>query len=136
MQKASSKSQNSIIGDHAAIAAGAMLGVSGRWLISISFNTHAAFPFATLIINLIGCFVIGAVQTGLRVYPAQRLKLILVVGILSGFTTFSTFSIETVRLLQAQQVFTALVYQGLTIGAGLGAVVIGSAMMHRLVRRR
>jgi CrcB protein len=136
MQEISAQNWQARMADHLAIATGAMLGVSLRWFIGTALNTSISFPFGTLIVNLIGCFLIGAAQTALREYLVQRVRLILVVGLLGGFTTFSTLCIETIQLLMARRIIAALMYQGLTISAGLGAVVIGSAIMHCVIRRR
>ena len=114
---------------HLIIAAGAILGVLARFLIGEWSKTHLAldFPLGTLIINLAGCLLIGIVQTLFFELRAMRrqLQLFLAVGLLGGFTTFSTFSVETVRLLQAGRVTTALAYQALSLVGGLAAVVIG-----------
>jgi CrcB protein len=135
MQEFLSKGWKASVADHIAIAIGAMLGSSLRWLISTSLNSGTHFPFGTLTVNLVGCLLVGATQTMLLHNPARRVRLILVVGLLGGFTTFSTLSIETIQLLVAQRVSAALVYQGLTVSVGVGAVVLGSMLMHIAMQR-
>jgi CrcB protein len=98
---------------------------------------HAgSFPLGTLIINLAGCFLIGIAQTFfLELISARReLQLLLVVGLLGGFTTFSTFSVETVRLVKAGQFIAALGYQGLSLGGGIAGVLLGIIVAHVLHR--
>lgn len=70
------------------------------------------FGYATFAVNVIGCFVIGALieYAGLRGNISAEWRLFLATGILGGFTTFSAFSVEVVRLAQTGQTMTALVY--------------------------
>lgn len=135
-QATSTQKRTTIIADHIAIAVGAMFGVTFRWFIGTTLNTGISFPFGTLSVNLVGCLLIGAAQTALREDPARRVRLLLVVGLLGSFTTFSTLCIETIQLLMTHGVIAALVYQGLTISIGLGAVVLGSAITQRVIRWR
>lgn len=82
------------------VAAGGMLGSLLRYLL-FRVTPYAGFPLATLVVNVLGCFITGL----LYVYLAQRaadngLRLFLLTGVLGGFTTFSAFSLETLNLLQ------------------------------------
>lgn len=122
------------------IAAGAILGVLARFGIGEWSKTHLAldFPIGTLIINLVGCLLIGVVQTLCFELRAMRreTQLFLAVGLLGGFTTFSTLSVETVRLLQAGRVTMALAYQALSLVGGLAAVGVGVGATLALSRWR
>ena len=125
------------------VSAGAIVGVIARFLLSDWVKRHHAgsFPLGTLIINLAGCFLIGIAQTFfLDLISARReLQLLLVVGLLGGFTTFSTFSVETVRLVKAGQLIAVLGYQGLSLGGGIAGVLLGivaAHVLHRMVLRR
>ena len=127
------------------VSAGAIVGVIARFLLSDWVKRHHAgsFPLGTLIINLAGCFLIGIAQTVfLELVSARReIQLLLVVGLLGGFTTFSTFSVETVRLVKSDQLIAALSYQGLSLGGGIASVLLGimaAHVIHRVVlgRRR
>ena len=125
--------------DELAICIGAIIGVSARYLIGtvVQGTGASALPLGTLLINLVGCLLIGIVQTlGLELIAVRReLQLGMSVGVLGGFTTFSTFSLETVQLLAAGRDMQALAYQLLSLGGGLLAVVCGS-MIARLVYRQ
>lgn len=123
---------------HLIIAAGAILGVLARFGIGEWSKTYLALsvPLGTLIINLVGCLLIGSVQTIFLELRLMRreIQLFLAVGLLGGFTTFSTFSIETVRLLQAGRVTAAIAYQALSLVGGMAAVVVGVGATHLLTR--
>jgi CrcB protein len=87
----------------------------------------AAFPWGTLVVNVLGCFALGAlagyeVRVG-AMPPALRMGL--VVGFLGGFTTFSSFGLETVRLLHGGEAVRALVYVALSNVVGIGALALG-----------
>ena len=97
------------------VGIGGFAGSILRYLISILFARYILipFPFATLAVNLLGCFAIGLVlgltERGGMLEPEMRA--LILVGILGGFTTFSAFSYETIRLLQEG----AFAYAGVNI---------------------
>ena len=78
---------------------------------AVGRGVPTAFPFGTLAVNVIGCFAIGYLATALSATLPVReeLRLALLVGVLGGFTTFSTFGWETLRLLQTGSWALALV---------------------------
>jgi len=85
------------------VAVGGAVGSLARYGVGLAAARvlGLAFPWGTLIVNVIGGFAMG--WLGARVGPAQEnLRLLLGVGALGGFTTFSAFSLETVRLMQHQ----------------------------------
>src|SRR3546814_7909536 len=84
-----------------AVAAGAALGACARWLLSLSLNT-SAWPWGTLVVNLVGGYLIGVALAVLLAHPEwpQWIRLAAVTGFLGGLTTFSTFSAETVGMLE------------------------------------
>jgi CrcB protein len=99
-----------------AVAAGGALGSMARfWLTgAVAALTGPRFPYGTLLINILGSFVIGVVA-GLTLTPERMgmhpdLRIFLMVGICGGFTTFSAFSLQTLELLQAGAVVPALLY--------------------------
>lgn len=85
------------------IALGSVLGAWLRWGISLKFNSvFAHIPFGTFIVNLVGAFIIGlAVSLFSNSSITPNYKLFLVTGFCGALTTFSTFSVEVVELLQA-----------------------------------
>ena len=88
-----------------AIAAGAALGAWARWGLSLWLNpAHHAVPMGTLAANLVGGYLIGLAVAAFAQAPqlAPEWRLFVITGMLGGLTTFSTFSAETVDLLQKQ----------------------------------
>ncbi|RDY66307.1 fluoride efflux transporter CrcB [Lysobacter soli] len=88
-----------------AIAAGAALGAWARWGLSLWLNpAHHAVPLGTLASNLIGGYLIGLAVAAFAQMPqlSPEWRLFVITGFLGGLTTFSTFSAETVDLLQKQ----------------------------------
>jgi CrcB protein len=85
------------------VGIGGFLGAASRYTIGslISERTGSGFPFATLAINITGCFAIGLFMAttpgGLNAHPHARL--FIAIGFLGGYTTFSTFGYETLKLV-------------------------------------
>jgi len=99
-----------------AVAAGGALGSLARfWMTAaVTALTGPRFPFATLLINILGSFVIGGVA-GLTLTPARMgmhpdMRIFLMVGVCGGFTTFSAFSLQLLELLQTGDAIPALLY--------------------------
>ncbi len=86
------------------IAAGGAFGAVGRYLVMIQVGhwLGTQFPFATLAVNIIGGFLLGSLieLTALVWSPGQELRAFLVVGMMGGFTTFSTFSMDMFYLME------------------------------------
>ncbi len=95
------------------VSSGAAVGGVLRYWMSDFVHKFlpATFPFGTLIVNVLGCFILGVIMYGLneRAVISQELKLFLTVGFCGGFTTFSTFSLETVNLMKNSEYTFALV---------------------------
>jgi len=116
------------------VGAGGFIGAILRYLISgyvQSLAQSIAFPYGTLAVNMIGCFLIGIfsylVESQAGIPP--EIRLLVLVGLLGSFTTYSTFSAETMNLLQDQRVFSALLNIGTHIILGLSAVLLGRFTM-------
>lgn len=77
------------------------------------------FPAGTLAVNLIGCFAIGYLATVLSTGVREEYRVGVLVGVLGGFTTFSSFAWETQGLWAAGRVVAAGVYVAVSVGAGL-----------------
>ncbi len=113
------------------VGLGGALGAVMRYLIGlIPFNPDNGFPIKTFIINVVGAFVIGIVAA-LAAKNAMNPKLVLFlkVGICGGFTTFSSFALETDQLLMKGQSFTAVLYVLLSIFAGVLAVFLADKII-------
>ena len=85
------------------------------------------FPYGTGLVNIIGCFVIGLLMVGLeeRFLATPALRLFLTVGILGGFTTFSSFSFETMALFRDGEAALALVNVAVSVLVCLSATWTG-----------
>ncbi len=111
------------------IAAGGALGALCRYLLGniIARNIGSVLPWGTFVINIAGCFFMGALMT--LIVERQLLpvawRLFLCVGFLGGFTTFSSFGYEGVTLLLQGKLATALGYIGASSFLGLVAVGAG-----------
>jgi CrcB protein len=114
-----------------AVALGGALGSLARfWLAAaIAVLTGPRFPWGTLLINVLGSFVIGLVAA-VTLLPARvamhpDVRVFLMVGICGGFTTFSAFSLQTLELLQSGAVGAALGYMTGSLLLCVGAVWVG-----------
>jgi CrcB protein len=115
-----------------AIAVGGAVGALLRYWVST--GTHAVlgrgFPYGTLTVNVLGSLLMGFLYVWLldRVVTGPVLRAFLLIGLLGGFTTFSTFSIESLNLIEAGQTLKALVNVLLSVtvcitAAGLGVLI-------------
>jgi len=93
----------------------------------ITERVGGTFPLATLTINVTGCLLIGLLSTviGARWGDDQNLRAALLVGLLGGYTTFSTFGFETVTLLREQLPLQAAAYVSASVFLGVLAVWLG-----------
>jgi len=111
-----------------AIAAGGSLGALLRYFVS-SYPYRflkPEFPLGTFIANIVGCFIIGFIfQLSTVKILSPNLRLFIMVGLLGSFTTFSTFSLETVNLLKSGQTLFAGINIFTSIAVGLIAVLFG-----------
>lgn len=122
-----------ILSDILLVGVGGFLGSIARYLVHLLVKSYAAstFPLSTLLVNIFGCFAIG-VLAGFaeKIQPApSRTLLFLGVGVLGGFTTFSSFGLETMNLLRGENFGFALLNIFASVGCGLGAVWVGRAII-------
>ena len=107
-----------------AVAIGGVLGCLLRWVLAIALNRYfPTVPPGTLAANLIGCYIIGVAVAFFATYPGlpPEWKLFFTTGFCGGLTTFSTFSLEIVTLLQTGRMVWAL--------SGVAIHLVGSLLM-------
>lgn len=107
---------------------------AGRWMTALlGPNIVGAFPFATLAVNAVGSIAMGVLAGVLaRGGGGEPARLLLGVGLLGGFTTFSAFSLEMVLLIERGQLLFALLYLILSVGLGISGLMIGLNAMRML----
>jgi CrcB protein len=123
----------------AAVAAGGAVGAAARYLIGQTWPTPAgAFPVSTLAINVLGCALIGILMVLITVVWSRKrlLRPFLGTGVLGGFTTFSTYTVDIQRLLAGAHAGTALLYLAITPIGALLAVWATATATRRLVNWR
>lgn len=117
-----------------AVALGGAVGSVLRYLIGlIPVKEQFLFPIKTFAINVIGCFIIGLV-TALTLKSNNlnpKLILFLKVGICGGFTTFSTFALESSNLLKNGHASIAALYMFLNIAVGIGFVLLAELIIKK-----
>ncbi|MFT5391733.1 MAG: CrcB protein [Gammaproteobacteria bacterium] len=123
-----------------AIACGGAVGALLRFFLAGAVNNWAgpSFPFGTLSVNIIGSMLMGFafVIFGERVQVSPEVRLGIMVGVLGAFTTFSTFSIETLGLLQTGAVLKGLINAGASVLLCVAACWGGVALAHLFVSSR
>ena len=121
------------------VGIGGFIGALLRYLVSgyIQNLSHRIdFPYGTLAVNITGCFLIGALSqlVELQWDITAEIRLLLLVGLLGSFTTYSTFGNETLTLIQDQRLFLALMNIGTHLFLGLLAVLLGQFAVTTLWR--
>ena len=119
-----------------AVAIGGALGALSRYIVDryIEAREFGVFPWATFTINVSGCFLVGLVIAALvdsHEAPAW-LRVGLVMGVLGGYTTFSTFSQETFDLLDEGRIATGMTYAVGSVTLGVLGVLFGSRLRRML----
>lgn len=112
------------------VGLGGALGSMLRFVSSLLITTRI-FPYATLVVNITGSFIIGIIfALSIKEVPlTANWKLFLATGICGGFTTFSAFSLENMGMLQSGKAGMALLYSGLSIVLGIAATFLGYQLM-------
>ncbi|MDG4834770.1 fluoride efflux transporter CrcB [Solwaraspora sp. WMMD1047] len=119
----------------AVIAAGGALGSAARYGLTVAWPTPTGgLPWATLVTNLIGCLLLGALLRIITRHsaPHHLIRPFAGTGLLGGFTTFSTYAVETRALLGAGQPGLAAGYVVGTLVGALGAVLLGHWLVNRV----
>lgn len=120
----------------AVLSVGGALGVNARYWLGVWISRWASpqFPWATFTINVSGSFAIGFVTMAMtRWLPYANVRLLVVVGFLGGYTTFSTFAYDSLALWERGEVRLALANMAGSVLAGFVAVALGVAVARGLV---
>lgn len=117
-----------------AVGLGGFVGAVLRYLLGlIPIARMSSFPFITLLINLVGSFAIGVIsQLACDKGIDDKLTLFLKVGVCGGFTTFSTFALESGNLFQSGKSVSAVVYIVLSVGLCVAGALLGKLVVKRL----
>ncbi|MFZ9034742.1 MAG: fluoride efflux transporter CrcB [Francisellaceae bacterium] len=118
---------------------GGGLGATGRFGFSTLINKclGTSFPYGILMVNILGCFMIGVLAAFFQRASmvehllAPHLRSFLITGFLGGFTTFSSFSLDALILIQKGQWLKALTYIILSVAISMCAVFAGFLLIHR-----
>lgn len=119
------------------VALAGVIGAVCRYLIGMLIPSHG-FPLATLVLNLTGCFLLAIVMRYLARLPRVSSNMVTVIGtgFVGSYTTFSTFSLESIQLIEHQMYITALLYIGASLIGGLLFTWLGFVCSERLLARK
>lgn len=113
----------------AAVIVGGILGAEARYGLSAAVpHAAAGFPWSTVYINIIGCFCLGILMSLLNQLssPHRLVRPFVGIGIIGGFTTFSTFTVDTQRLIEHHRPGIAGLYVLCTLGTAAAAVAVAT----------
>jgi len=121
------------------VALGGAMGSVSRYLLGTwvqSASRSIDFPYGTLTVNLLGCFVIGFLSQLAEARGAftPESRALIFVGILGGFTTFSSFGNDTINLVRDGETFNALANVGTNVILGLALVWLGRTVAYWIWR--
>jgi CrcB protein len=119
------------------VGAGGACGAVARYLVySLTFHTlGTGFPYATLIVNILGSLVMGVLTEfmALAWTVSLELRLFMVVGVLGAFTTFSTFSLDVATLYERGQMLSAFFYVIASLVLSVGSFFAGLALVRHFL---
>jgi len=116
------------------VGVGGFLGAISRFVIS-SFVTKIAntsFPYGTLVVNILGATAIGFLFLYFQNHASAPMRAFLITGLLGALTTFSTFSLETILLMQDQLYTKALISIALNVTLSLAATLLGMMIYKKI----
>jgi len=120
----------------AVISLGASAGAVLRWLAGLWLNERwQGFPLGTLLVNCVGGLLVGVALAWFERTPDEMLRLLLVTGLLGGFTTFSAFSVESLVLLQRGEWLLAFGHTLAHVVGALACAAIGLRLATLLLAR-
>ena len=110
------------------VALGGAIGASLRYLVGLGMMRligATALPLPIITVNILGSFMMGVFVVAAAQRGLTHLSSLVVTGMLGGFTTFSSFSLETVTLIERGQIGTAATYVALSVGLSIGGLMLG-----------
>ena len=134
----STTAERRVVGAIAVVALGGALGSLARYALDLAIpamGIAGPFPWPTLVVNVLGCVLIGALS-GVLSHDAWWVRPLVVTGILGGFTTMSAVAVESGDLLASGSWPRAGAYLAATLAGGLLGVLLGERMAHRAHRER
>ena len=117
------------------VGLGSFIGGISRYLVTLFVQNKilSTFPYGTMAVNIIGCFLIGTIYAlSERGNWNPEWRIFLATGIMGGFTTFSSFSNETVSMLRDAEYWPAFTYVALSVIIGLAATFAGISIIKYL----
>lgn len=117
------------------VAVGGMLGAMTRYFcVSLLADKSLNFPYSTFLVNVLGCFLIGAISEffALKSYLPVEAKILLVTGFLGAFTTFSTFGLDTVLLINKSAFIYSMLYVFSSVFVGVLSIYLATFMIRSL----
>ncbi|MDE3079826.1 MAG: fluoride efflux transporter CrcB [Paracoccaceae bacterium] len=118
------------------VALGGAVGASLRYLAGVAilrnFGSHP-FPLGVIAVNILGSFIMGALVVFLGQKGLTHWNALLATGMLGGFTTFSSFSLESWRLMETGQTELAALYIGLSVAVSILALIAGVHLMRTVL---
>lgn len=119
------------------VAMGGASGAVARYLMMnvIGHVVHTGFPYATLAVNVVGAFLLGALIELMALVwsPSPEIRSFMVVGVLGGFTTFSTFSLDALYLFERGQLSAFGLYVGGSVLLSILGLLAGMAMLRQVL---
>ena len=121
------------------VGAGGFIGSIARYLLSgwvLHHTLGGKFPWSTFVVNVLGCLLIGVLSGMIErlEWFTPQMRLLLLTGLLGGFTTFSAFGLETVFLLRRGEVLIAVAYTLSSVAVCITAVWVGLRLIELLPR--
>ncbi len=117
------------------VAAGGAVGAVARYLVYVLASQFlgTGFPFGTLIVNIVGSFIMGVLVEGMALAwtIGEQMRLFFAVGVLGAFTTFSTFSLDVGLLYERGKIALIALYVSVSVIGSIGALFLGMYLMRR-----
>jgi CrcB protein len=118
------------------VALGGAIGASGRYMVGVLATRLLGinFPWGTLVVNIAGSFLMGVLVSllALRFSVGNEVRAFLAIGVLGGFTTFSSFALDVVYLYEKKQYLASMSYMGISVVSSILALFFGLYLVRSL----